>query len=476
MKRLMTILVVSALSVISINSSTFAASDTECNFCKQKAWPGLVSVAGSISNCDSGDFEDQMASFCEQFSSTEYSLCIDYRWSKDASDCNDYKNGAWSSADDYCSYKEMCESSSTSCPSDCVAGVTYSDTSSSGSYDSVRITRTFCGASTGYKCSTETETVEITNNAQFQDGNECAAGTCRDWDCKFTAAAGGTTCATQGAGGPVPFCTCVMETTQSGVTTLKTWAVRLWCNSTTSDDYNCNQGESDDSGKYLYCDQSYGGTSTSTGICRYKKTCSSTCENSWTAMSNGWYKYRLTSSCDYKTGSCVDGTTYQYSCNHDNKYYENGKTLTCSSPTSGYRNCTGCSKCSDGSTDFGNVSGNNAYKQQYKYVFSQISGSSNYQCQKVYQNVYQCNTGYYGNPGSSMSGCNACPTLAQSNLTVVKDENGVVRVSSPAGTTAVTGCVAYSGDNDSRGYLSDGAGTFYWRTDPDSGDGQCNYQ
>lgn len=476
MKRLMTILVVSALSVISINSSTFAADDTECQFCKNYMWQIIQDVADVVDDCDENRWSDKMENECLGFSGNELSMCTGYGYQKDASDCNDYHQGMWSSAEDYCSYKGKCESTSTSCPSDCVTGITYSDTSSVGSVDYVKITRTFCGASTGYKCSTETETVEITNDAQFQDGNECAAGTCRDWNCKFTAAAGGTTCTNQGAGGTVPFCTCVMEGTVSGVVTLKTLAVRLWCNSTTADDYNCNQGESDDSGKYLYCDQSYGGTSTSTGICRYKKTCSSTCENSWTAMSNGWYKYRLTSSCDYKTGSCVDGTTYQYSCNHDNKYYENGRTLTCSSPTSGYRNCTGCSKCSDGSTYFDDISGNNAYRQQYKLVFSQISGSSNYQCQKVYQNVYQCNNGYYGNPGSSMSGCNACPTLAQSNLTVVEDKNGVVRVSSPAGTTAVTGCVAYSGDNDSRGYLSDGAGTFYWRTDADTGDGTCNYQ
>ena len=472
MKRLMTILVVSALSVISINSSTFAEEDTECQFCKNKMWQIIQDVADVVDDCDENRWTDKMEEECMGFSGNELSMCTSYGYQKDTSDCNGYHQGKWSSAEDYCSYKGKCESTSTSCPADCVTGITYSDSSDT----SVRITRTFCGKSTGYKCSTETETVSITNDPEFVNGDECAAGTCRDWNCKFTAAAGGTTCASQGAGGTVPFCTCVMETTQSGgVTTLKTAAVRLWCNSTTADDYNCNQGESDDSGKYLYCDLSYG-SSSSNGICRYKKTCSSTCENSWTAMSNGWYKYRLTSSCDYKTGSCVDGTTYQYSCNHDNKYYENGNTVTCSSPTSGTRNCSGCRKCNDGLTHFNNISGNNAYRQQYKYVFSQIPGSSNYQCQDVAQNIYQCNYGYYGNPGSSMSGCNACPTLAQSNLTVVEDKNGVVRVSSPAGTTAITGCAAHSGDNDSRGYLSDGAGTFYWRTNSDNGDGVCNYQ
>lgn len=134
--------------------------------------------------------------------------------------------------------------------------------------------------------------------------------------------------------------------------------------------------------------------------------------------------------------------------------------------------CTGCSICdeTEQAAQWKDVSGNIAYQQQYLYKYE------NRKCPLVAQQKYRCNIGFYGNPGTTMSGCNACPTLAQSGLTVVKDPAGITGATSAAGATKITDCYARTGDNDSRAHLSDGTGTFYWCVDPDSCDGYCNYE
>lgn len=134
--------------------------------------------------------------------------------------------------------------------------------------------------------------------------------------------------------------------------------------------------------------------------------------------------------------------------------------------------CTGCSICdeTEQAAQWKNVSGNTAYQQQYLHKYE------NRKCPLVAQQKYRCNIGFYGNPGTTMSGCNACPTLAQSGLTVVDDPAGVTGTTSAAGATKITDCYARTGDNDTRAHLSDGTGTFYWCVDPDSCDGYCNYE
>lgn len=134
--------------------------------------------------------------------------------------------------------------------------------------------------------------------------------------------------------------------------------------------------------------------------------------------------------------------------------------------------CTGCSICdeTEQAAQWNDVSGNIAYQQQYLHKYE------NRKCPLVAQQKYRCNIGFYGNPGTTMSGCNACPTLAQSGLTVVKDPAGITGATSAAGATKITDCYARTGDNDTRAHLSDGTGTFYWCVDPDSCDGYCNYE
>lgn len=134
--------------------------------------------------------------------------------------------------------------------------------------------------------------------------------------------------------------------------------------------------------------------------------------------------------------------------------------------------CTGCSICDETEqvAQWKDVSGNIAYQQQYLHKYE------NRKCPLVAQQKYRCNIGFYGNPGTTMSGCNACPTLAQSGLTVVKDPAGITGATSAAGATKITDCYARTGDNDMRAHLSDGTGTFYWCVDPDSCDGYCNYE
>lgn len=134
--------------------------------------------------------------------------------------------------------------------------------------------------------------------------------------------------------------------------------------------------------------------------------------------------------------------------------------------------CTGCSICdeTEQAAQWKDVSGNIAYQQQYLHKYA------NRKCPLVAQQKYRCNIGFYGNPGTNMSGCNACPTLAQSGLTVVKDPAGITGATSAAGATKITDCYARTGNNDTRAHLSDGTGTFYWCVDPDSCDGYCNYE
>lgn len=134
--------------------------------------------------------------------------------------------------------------------------------------------------------------------------------------------------------------------------------------------------------------------------------------------------------------------------------------------------CAGCSICdeTEQAAQWKNVSGNTAYQQQYLHKYE------NRKCPLVAQQKYRCNSGFYGNPGTTMSGCVACPTLAQSGLTVVDDPAGSTGVISYQGATKITDCRVGTGDNDTRAHLSDGVGTFYWCFDPDNCYGHCNYE
>lgn len=141
--------------------------------------------------------------------------------------------------------------------------------------------------------------------------------------------------------------------------------------------------------------------------------------------------------------------------------------------------CTECSICDETEqvAQWKNVSGNTAYQQQYLYKYTyDASAPGRYKCPLVAQQKYRCNAGYYGNPGTTMTGCNACPTLAQSGLTVVDDPEGITGATSTAGATKITDCKTSTGDNDTRAHLSDGTGTFYWCFDPDTCYGYCNYE
>lgn len=195
-----------------------------------------------------------------------------------------------------------------------------------------------------------------------------------------------------------------------------------------------------------------------------------------TTGTNSRYEYRNCGG-DYEF-QCVFwdsslGNIYQYS------------TPTCMksvNPDDGTVNlyrCTGCSICDETEqvAQWKNVSGNTAYQQQYLYKYTyDASAPGRYKCPLVAQQKYRCNAGYYGNPGTTMTGCNACPTLAQSGLTVVDDPEGVTGTTSAAGATKITDCKTSTGDNDTRAHLSDGVGTFYWCFDPDTCYGYCNYE
>lgn len=473
MKRLITILVVSVLSVISTNSSAVAGA--ACDACKFKM-QYVQNHYGEFS-CGELSADDVVQRACESsFSSYDCSQTS----SQDACVALD-KEGA---TEEWCNDQVACVGAATSCPADCETGVTYQDMGN----DDVRVTTTYCDSSTNYECRTKTETIAISNDNWFQDGSECAAGTCVDWDCKWTVAAGGTTCSNRGAGDTKPFCTCVMK---EG-TSVRTVAVRLWCNSTTNTGYNCNgvAGADDMDSSPLYCDLTYG-TNAGTGICRYKKTCSTDCTNAWNLAANSKnYLYRLKGKCDYTTGSCVSnaGTVvgdFDYKCNHDNRAYETATTTTCKRMSGGKpTSCSGCKGCQ--TTTHWEDASNPAYQQQYHYNFSPISGTDRYQCVKTMDSQYRCNAGYYGNSGSSMTGCNACPTLEQSGLTVVSQNDACdgyhFVYTAKFGATSINDCYASTGNDGSDttycvAKMSDGTGTFYWSyNDAVTSTSICNWQ
>lgn len=484
MKRLITILVVSVLSVISTNSSAVAGD--ACDACKWKVQ--YISAHEGDFSCDSLQNNDVVQRVCENvYSSSDCSETSSW------TTCNQVvDNGR---GEDWCDVQDVCTGSSggggtgggssgggssNTCPSDCVTPqVNYRELND----DTLEVTSRYCNASTNYVCRTKTENITLSTEKWFDNAGDggCSTGTCVDWDCVWTEGVG-TTCPSLGAGGTKPFCTCTVYTGSS----LKTVAVRLGCNSTGSSGYNCHPGETDDEhSNMLYCDLT-ASTSAGAGVCRYKKTCSTDCNGAWGAISTNprkAYLYRLKGECDYTTGSCVPngGTVasdFDYKCDRDKKGYETG-TVTCTGVKSGkpsISTCKGCTVCSTTNT-FWKTTSNPAYQQLYHNDYKPISGTDRYQCAEVGDSQYLCNSGWYGlgTPATTMTGCNACPTLASSGLTIVNDGNQeYVGIGSDKLATTIYGCDAHTGIIDQNGRLNDGMGTFFW--DTDALEGKCKYQ
>lgn len=486
MKRLITILVVSVLSVISTNSSAVAGD--ACDACKWKV-QYIQAHEGEFS-CSSLQTNDIVQGQCalQIYGSDNCAQTSSWVVCNQVLDNN--RDEAWCDDQDVCGGGGGTGGGgegggSNTCPSNCVTPqVNYRELND----DTLEVTSRYCNASTNYVCRTKTENITLSTEKWFDSAGDggCSNGTCVDWDCVWTEGVG-TTCPSLGAGGTKPFCTCTVYTGNS----LKTVAVRLGCNSTDSSGYNCNQGGTDDEdSNKLYCDLT-ASTSAGAGVCRYKKTCSTDCTNAWNAVaSNNNYLYRLKGKCDYTTGSCVSngGTVvgdFDYKCNHDNRAYETATTATCKRMSGGKpATCSGCKRCL--TTNAWEDASNPAYQQQYHYNFSPISGTDKYQCVKTMDSLYQCNKGYYGNPGSSMTGCNACPTLEQSNLTIVSQNDACdgyhFVYTAKFGATSINDCYASTGNDGSDttycvAKMSDGTGTFYWSyNDAETSTSICNWQ
>lgn len=492
MKHITKILLGFACGVFLCVAPGIANAQDDCQNCKD-----LFNDIGTDPNlCDlMSSPKDKCANVTDN---TLLSICMDSveDW------CSAYRKDDTINADDFCQDTTYCTGGGTggggtggggsnTCPSDCTRpSVTYQELGN----DIVKVSTRYCDASTNYVCRTKTENITLLTEKQFDTATvDCVTGNCMDWDCVWTEGVG-TTC--RAGGNNQPFCMCALYNGNY----LKTVAVRLGCNSTTNTGYNCNgiASADDASGSPLYCDLT-ASTSAGAGVCRYKKTCSTDCTSTNT---NAWnvtghvqrkeYLYRLKRSCDYTTGSCVSasGTVvsdFDYKCNHDNRAYETAPEATCTRMRSGKPGtCNGCSVCDTTANAWENVSGNPAYQQQYHYNFSPISGTDRYQCVKTMDSQYRCNAGYYGNSGSSMTGCNACPTLEQSNLTIVSQNDACdgyhFVYTDTAGATSINDCYASTGnDGTDTSYcvakMSDGTGTFYWSyNDAVMSTGNCNWQ
>lgn len=489
MKRLITILVVSVLSVISINSSAVAGD--ACEACKWKV--RYIQAHEGEFSCSSLQTNDIVQGQCAMQTYGSDNCAQTSSWVACNQVVENNRDEAWCDNQDVCSDSGGGTGgggegggSSNTCPSDCTRpSVTYQELGN----DIVKVSTRYCDESTNYVCRTKTENITPLTEKQFDTATaDCVTGSCMEWGCVWTEGVG-TTC---GGDGNQPFCMCALYNGNY----LKTVAVRLGCNSTTNTGYNCNgvAGTDDMDGSPLYCDLT-ASTSAGAGVCRYKKTCSTDCTNAWNVtghVQRKEYLYRLKGSCDYTTGSCVSasGTVvsdFDYKCNHDNRAYETAPKATCTRMRSGKPGtCNGCSVCDTTANAWENVSGNPAYQQQYHYNFSPISGTDKYQCVKTMDSQYRCNAGYYGNSGSSMTGCNACPTLEQSNLTIVSQNDACdgyhFVYTAKFGATSINDCYASTGNDGSDttycvAKMSDGTGTFYWSyNDAETSTSICNWQ
>ena len=490
MKHITKILLGFACGVFLCVAPGIANAQDDCQNCKD-----LFNDIGTDPNlCDlMSSPKDKCANVTDN---TLLSICMDSveDW------CSAYRKDDTINADDFCQDTTYCTGGgggtggggtggggSNTCPSDCARpSVTYQELGN----DIVKVSTRYCDASTNYVCRTKTENITLLTEKQFDTATvDCVTGNCIEWDCVWTEGVG-TTC--RAGGNNQPFCMCALYNGNY----LKTVAVRLGCNSTTNTGYNCNGINSADDmdGSPLYCDLT-ASTSAGAGVCRYKKTCSTDCTNAWNVtghVQRKEYLYRLKGSCDYTTGSCVSasGTVvsdFDYKCNHDNRAYETAPKATCTRMRSGKPGtCNGCSVCDTTANAWENVSGNPAYQQQYHYNFSPISGTDRYQCVKTMDSQYRCNAGYYGNSGSSMTGCNACPTLEQSNLTIVSQNDACdgyhFVYTAKFGATSINDCYASTGNDGSDttycvAKMSDGTGTFYWSyNDAETSTSICNWQ
>lgn len=533
MKRLITILVVSVLSVISINSSALAVDKTDAigsgsseivggttgttlgggttvgggTASGGTVSGGQVAAPGVDNGCQACEFQIDYITD----SSVSYDRCVSYvntvkqkcqeKYSSDACNktdvlaaCRKHANGFDISL--WCQNTEnLCEDEPPiiqACGPDCNVGITLNY-----GRESVEVVQVKCGEETDYKCVTETKTVAVPNDFQgvYPNPSSCVAGTCKtdEWNCSLN----GNVLGCANSNYSQPYCACVNQSDQTSV-------FRLECTTSGSTGKNCNgEGHADDdSDSKFFCSfaKTKAGSNPAVGLCKYKTTCSTDCNGAWGAISTRKaYLYRLKGKCDYETGSCVSngGTVasdFDYKCDHDKKGYETG-TVTCTGVRSGKPSISTCSGCDICKTDNDwETASNPAYQQQFHHDFSPISGTDRYQCAKTMNGQYRCNKGYYGNPGSSMTGCNACPTLASSGLTIVsKNEacsdtlvnTGTVNEmggrSDIYGATTITQCYAMTGNpdvanGDCTATLNDGSGTFYWFDNYINNEAGCFYQ
>lgn len=175
---------------------------------------------------------------------------------------------------------------------------------------------------------------------------------------------------------------------------------------------------------------------------------------------------------DY-TAECViisSKTIGVVSCKNCNPGYElkmgNSNISACSDNSSGYDDAGGinsydytyCTKNCNSTTCVSSAwtaKGTGYQTRTYRYCSATgTSGTCNSSTQ------YQCATGYYGSSSNGISGCTQCPTW--NGVYTDSAKTTLVRGTSNAGTTAITGC-----------YIA--AGTYYDASGTFNTTGSCSY-
>ena len=180
----------------------------------------------------------------------------------------------------------------------------------------------------------------------------------------------------------------------------------------------------------------------------------------------------------YEMRTC--GGTTEYRCKSSyNGYplYQSGDTVTCRPPSTGsFYTCSGCAACRTDSGQWKDtvLSGYPEYEQFYQYVYSSAGTGS---CTLTPQQQFRCAAAYYGTPNSTgTSGCNQCPTLGSSGITIVENPTNYQVIYSSAGSTDVTDCYARNFGIDGLVIMNDGTGDFYWTwDDATASEGICHY-
>jgi len=188
--------------------------------------------------------------------------------------------------------------------------------------------------------------------------------------------------------------------------------------------------------------------------------------------------FGATGQAGYLFRGCLTGSI-EFKCDTDNKYYQtsSSKSPSCTVTTDSngvfkFSRCSGCTLCNE-TTEYWENSGT-GYQRAYRKRFTDGSPAT---CASYDIDKWRCAARYYGSSTNGTSGCTPCPSVENVGLTPVCNGDTCPYVTSPAGSTQITQCVATTYEPSMNVFLKDGTGKFRWiNPDVEYAYGECNYK